>query len=512
MSENNLSVEKLTKKYNNICAIEDATISFFDGEIHALLGENGAGKSTLCKILSGAISPDEGIIKINGQCFNSFTPVSSRQQGIGMIYQEFNLIAEMTVYENLFLGKEIKKGVNINKREMIKKTNEVFEQLNVKINPENKIKELSTAYCQLVEIGKAILENARVLIMDEPTAPLTLQEVHNLFSLVKRLKKQGVTIIYISHRIEELLELADRVTVMRDGKIVKTLVTESTNRDELIRLMVGRDIDREFPPILNNGKQGEILLEVENLTTDKIKNISFELHRGEVLGLAGLVGAGRTEIVRAIFGVDLIKSGRIWVKGEEVRLHSPQSAIKKGISLIPEDRKRQGIESMMSILHNMSLVKISDWSKWTTISRKKENLEVNKYVKLLSIKMSSINELVTSLSGGNQQKVVLSKWLATESDILFLDEPTRGIDVGSKREIYELIDSLRNKGKAILFISSEMLEIVGMCNRVLVMHEGRMSGELPASEITQIRILELASVVKTKENSQDLAEVKWSAN
>jgi ribose transport system ATP-binding protein len=502
MNKINLSVEKITKRYNNICAIEDATLSFLDGEVHALLGENGAGKSTLCKVLSGAIVPDEGIIKINGQSFHSFSPLSSMQQGIGMIYQEFNLIAEMTVYENIFLGKEIKKGLNINKGEMIKKTNEVFDQLNVSIDPLKKIKELSTAYCQLVEIGKAILENAKVLIMDEPTAPLTLQEVNNLFSLVNRLKNQGVTIIYISHRIEELLELSDRVTVMRDGRIIKTLETASTNRDELIRLMVGRDINREFPTIHNNGEHDEVL-KVENLTTKKIKDVSFKLYKGEVFGLAGLVGAGRTEIVRAIFGIDPIISGRIWIKGEEVKIDSPQKAIKKGISLIPEDRKLQGIHSMMPILHNMSLVKIQDWSKGTMINRKKEKNETDKFAKLLSIKMSSINELISSLSGGNQQKVVLSKWLATQSDILFFDEPTRGIDVGAKKEIYDLIDLLRNQGKAILLISSEMLEIIGMCNRVLVMHEGKMAGELSASDMTQIKILELASGIITNNQSRD---------
>jgi len=488
-----LSVENLTKRYNNIPALQRATLAFETGEIHALLGENGAGKSTLCKMLSGAIQPDEGVIRFNGKEFSSFTPSQAMSEGIGMIYQEFNLVAEMTVYENMFLGKEIKKGLSIDKAKMIEASKEVFKRLNITIDPEANIKDLSVAYSQLVEISKAILEECKVLIMDEPTAPLTTQEVDALFELVRSLKKNGVTIIFISHRIEELLDITDRITVMRDSEIISTVKTSETNREELIKLMVGRELGKEFPKIENNGKTGECVLKVKGLTTTKIKDISFELYTGEILGLAGLVGAGRTEVLRAIFGADPIISGEIWVRGKKVDIKSPSDAIANGIALIPEDRKRQGLNLQMTILQNMSMVKIADWSRFFTINRAKEKAFIEAFVEKLAIKFGSLHNLVTSLSGGNQQKVVLSKWLATGADIIFFDEPTRGIDVGAKKEIYDQLDRLKNEGKAIIMVSSEMVEVIGMCNRVIVMHEGEYAGELPAAEISQVKILELAS-------------------
>ena len=488
-----LSIHNLTKSFAGIKALKNADLTFESGEIHALLGENGAGKSTLCKMLSGSYYPDSGTIQIGAQTFKGFTPIQAKQNGIGMIYQEFNLVPEMTVYENLFLGKEIRKGIDVDRNEMIRQSKELFKKMEVDLDPSSKISDLSVAYCQLVEIGKALLEKVRFLIMDEPTAPLTMQEVESLFHLVKELKKNGVTIIYISHRIEELLELSDCVTIMRDGEIVTTLKTKETNRPELIRLMVGHELGGEYPDKGSNIQNGKPLLKVTDLNTDKIHNVSFEVYPGEVLGLSGLVGAGRTETLRAIFGADIAKSGTIQVKDNIIHNNSPADGIKSGIAYIPEDRKRQGVLLRLSIADNISMIRIKSLSKFLTVNRKHEKALVDKYINSLSIKLSSLSAAVSSLSGGNQQKVVLSKWLSSGADIILLDEPTRGIDVGAKREIYYLIDSLKKENKAIVLVSSEMMEVIGLCTRVVVMHEGRVQGELKNNEITQENILELAS-------------------
>ena len=448
MNQMRLEVDHISKTYKGVYALKDVSVVFEPGEIHALLGENGAGKSTLCKILSGAIVPDSGKIKINGQEFDHLTPASAKTQGISMIYQEFNLIPEMTVYENLFLGKEIRRGIRLNKAEMIRQTQEVFERLNVSIDPKAKIKSLSVAYCQLVEIGKALMENVQFMIMDEPTAPLTMQEVDILLNLVRELKASGVTIIYISHRIEELLALSDRVTVLRDGETVRTLHTAQTNRAELIRLMVGREMGTEYPQKSPAVNRGEVVLKVENLITPKVHNLSFELHRGEILGLGGLVGAGRSETVRAIFGADPIQSGSIYVAGKQVKIHDPKDAIACGIGLIPEDRKNQGLHLQLPIGLNISLIRIQELCKPKfTISKQKEKALIEHFVRVLSIKMASPLHSASSLSGGNQQKVVLAKWLSTNAEVFIFDEPTRGIDVGAKREIYALMDSLRKQNK-----------------------------------------------------------------
>ena len=493
MSCNGLSICNLSKHFAGVYALKKASIEFHTGEIHALLGGNGAGKSTMCKMLSGALKPDDGSISINGRTFNGFTPKQAKENGIGMIYQEFNLVPEMMVYENIFLGKEIRKGLDTNKEAMIKRTGEIFDSLGVQIDPYTKIADLSVAYCQLVEIGKAILEDAKILIMDEPTATLTSSEIDALFDLVRILKSRGVAIIYISHRINEIMSITDKVTVMRDGELVSTLNTSNTTRDELIRLMVKRDLGSEFPKINPSTVKDEVLLKVENLTTKKISNISFELHRGEILGLAGLVGSGRTETLRAIFGADPIISGDIYIRGKKVKIKSPQDSIAIGIGMIPEDRKRQGAHLELPIYTNISLTKLRDLSVFfTTQSRKIKEL-VNKFVEVLSIKVPSTQSHVSSLSGGNQQKVVLAKWLAIKSDILFFDEPTRGIDVGTKKEIYDLMDDLRKQGKGIIMVSSEMPEIIGMSNKIIVLYEGIKKGEVPGGIITQEQIMNLAS-------------------
>ncbi len=489
-----LATKELTKIYDSITVLQGVSIDFYKGEVHALIGENGAGKSTLCKMLSGAISPASGQIVIEGQAYDGLNPEESKKLGVGMVYQEFNLVAELSVYENMFIGKELKKGAFLDKKEMIRRAKEVFENMGVELDVMKTISQLSVAYCQLVEIAKALLENSKLIIFDEPTAPLTNNEVDVLFEIIHRLKEQGIAIVYISHRMDEIFNICDKVTVLRDGQYITTQTIEETSREELIRLMIGRELSSEFPERVENiYKDDEIIMEVENLNTSKIHDISFQLKKGEILGLSGLVGSGRSEIVRAIFGADRIKSGDIKINGEKVTMKTPQDAIKKGVALLPEDRKREGLMLNQSIKLNMTITFIDKLAKGPFVNKKMEQDSVEKSVKLLSVKLASVENPISSLSGGNQQKVVLAKWISTGCDILFFDEPTRGIDVGAKKEIYDFLFRLKNEGKSIIIISSEMPEILGLCDRILVMYEGKMMGELDAKEATQEKILTLAS-------------------
>lgn len=487
-----LTVKHLTKTFPGVKALSDATVEFYPGEVHALLGENGAGKSTLCKILAGAYSADSGCILMDGTEYSGFTPAQAKKAGIGIIYQEFNLVPALSVYENLFLGKELHKGAFLDRASMIREAEKVFQRLKVSIDPRKPVRELSIAYQQLVEIGKAIYENARILIMDEPTAPLTDQEVGVLFDIIRDLKRQGITVIYISHRLEELFELAERVTVMCDGRVVCTLYTSQTNRKELVSLMVGRELGESYPE--KSGKQpGEEVLRVSNLNTSKLKDVSFSLKSGEILGFAGLVGAGRTEIARAVFGADPRRSGEIAVHGKTVSIKTPSDAIEHGICLIPEDRKGQGVHLHLSVRDNISLTRVKQLSRCGVIQASRERELVEQYLHVLQIKTPSEKQVVNNLSGGNQQKVVLAKWLAASCDVMIFDEPTRGIDVGAKQEIYQLMENLRREGKAIIMISSELPELIGMSDRILVMYEGRITGQLSGGDVTQSAILELAS-------------------
>ena len=486
-----LSLKDITKKYPGVLALDRVSLDFLEGEVHALLGENGAGKSTLIKAVAGAIDLDGGLITVNGVEHPKMTPHISRGLGIEVIYQEFNLVPTMSVAENIFLGDRTNKSILVDFKTMKTKTREIFSLFNVDINPDAMVQDLPPAKQQIVEIAKAVSKNVKILIMDEPSAPLSVAEVEHMFDIIRHLKQSSVSVIYISHRLEEVFRISDRVTVMRDGQYVATKLTKETNRKELIGLMVGRELKESYPARSN--PPGEIALEVKNLSGNGDKNISFSVRKGEILGISGLVGAGRTELAMLLFGADPIESGDIWVEGKPVQIQSPQDAIQNGIGLLTEDRKEKGLFLEMGVGWNISFPIIRKLSKYGVVSTKTENEIAEKYKQRINIKTPSLTQRVINLSGGNQQKVVLAKSLAAESDILIFDEPTRGIDVGAKQEIYHLMRELANNGIAILMISSEMEELLGMSDRIIVLCEGKLAGEVKKEQFSQDYILDLAS-------------------
>ena len=492
MPNNILCLSHITKRYPGVTALEDVSLEVREGEIHALVGENGAGKSTLIKTCTGAVIPDEGQIIAGGEAYSAMSPKLAEKVGIAVIYQELNSVGDLTAAENVFLGNEIRKGIITDKKAMNREAEKIFKQLHVEIDPNVLVKDLSVGYRQIVEIAKAISHNARILIMDEPSAPLTNNEVENMLSVVESLRREGVTIIYISHRLNEIFRLSDRVSVMRDGHMITTMETAETNTEELIRLMIGRELTNTFPPHLEK-EPGEVLLEAEHLTGNGDKDISFQLHRGEILGFAGLIGAGRTELAEMLFGVKPIESGTLRWKGKEVRFKGPAEAISAGIYLVPEDRKRQGAVLSMEIQQNVTLSMLDRISRGWVINNKKDKSTAQHFKEKLRIKTPSLAQQVKNLSGGNQQKVVLAKGLATEPELIIFDEPTRGIDVGAKYEIYCLMNELKEEGKTIIMISSEMEEIIGMSDRILVLAEGHLSGELTRDGFSQETIMRYAS-------------------
>ncbi|MCB6203237.1 sugar ABC transporter ATP-binding protein [Extibacter muris] len=489
--DNILELKNLTKTYPGVVALDDVSLDIRRGEIHALCGENGAGKSTLIKLVSGAITPDTGTISINGQAYGQMTPALSKKLGIEVIYQEFNLIPNLSVAENIFIGDYPGNKVTVDFARMEEKAKEVFRLMKVDLNPRSMVKDLTVAYMQLVEIAKALSKNVKILIMDEPTAPLTTNEVEILMDLVQHLKEQGVTIVYVSHRLNEIYDICDRLTVFRDGQMIETRETNDIRRKELVSLMVGREVSETYPE--RKASRGEIVLEVRGLSGAGARNISFQLHKGEILGLAGLVGAGRTETARMIFGADIADAGEIFLNGKKTEFRNPSDAVALGIGLVPEDRKEQGVILSKSIRENITLPIIKSIARGTVINRRKEDRILNVHKESLRIKTPSFRQKVGNLSGGNQQKVVLSKWLASGSRILIFDEPTRGIDVGAKQEIYTLMNELTEKGISIIMISSEMEEIMGMSDRILVLCEGRATGILERHEFSQEHIMGLAS-------------------
>jgi ribose transport system ATP-binding protein len=484
----------IVKRYPGVLALDKVDFDLRAGEVHALVGENGAGKSTLMKVLSGAIPMDAGEIYLDGQNMEILSPHHAQQLGISMIYQEFNLSPYLSVAENIFLGREpLRRWVAfIDWSRMYSDARDILARINVSLDVRRPVNELSVAEQQMVEIGKALSFNAKILVMDEPSATLTEHELTSLFNLIRSLKQQGIGIIYISHRIEELFEIGDRVTVMRDGKRIDTTNVRDVDKEQIIRMMVGRKITAEFPK--QKFERGPEILKVDNLNrAGVLKNISFSVHRGEIVGITGLVGAGRTELVRAVFGADPIDSGEVLLDGRKVKVRSPQDAIKLGIGLLTEDRKNQGLVLGMKLRENVTLSGLDLLVKRIFIDRDKERSETERYVKELQIKTPSIEQFVKNLSGGNQQKVVLAKWLFTKSRMLLFDEPTRGIDVGAKREIYHLMNELVARGVGVLMISSELPEVLGMCDRIIVMHEGRIAAEIPQSEATQEKVMHYAT-------------------
>jgi ribose transport system ATP-binding protein len=487
-----LALRGIRKCFPGVVALDAVDLELLPGEVHVLLGENGAGKSTLMKIISGAVLRDAGEISVNGKVVDIAGPRHAQALGIGIIYQEFNLIPHLTAGENILLGREpsLMPGV-IDQRTLMREAQRQLDDLGVAIDARSTVKRLSVAEQQMVEVAKALSLDARVLIMDEPTSALTAQEINELFAAIRRLKARGVAIVYISHRMEELFAIGDRVTVLRDGRHVGTRRIGETTMTELVTMMVGRDLKDQFPK--QRAAIGEEVLRVEGLRRDGLlHDISFTLRRGEVVGLAGLMGSGRTELARAIFGADTLDGGRVFVRGEEKKITSPRVAIDLGLGFLTEDRKQQGLVLMLSVRENICLPSVGRWSRAGVMQSSREVAAAEQRIRELRIKTPSAQQRVVNLSGGNQQKVVLAKWLCTDADILIFDEPTRGIDVGSKVEIYQLMNQLVARGAAILMISSELPEIIGMSDRILVMHAGRIAGEFPAAEATQEKLLAAA--------------------
>ena len=494
MDESILSFNNITMLFPGVRALDNVSMQFRKGEIHAIVGENGAGKSTLIKILAGAYQPTEGTIEVLGQTYSAhshYTPHESLAMGISVIYQEFNLIPYLTVAENIFYGREMTRGGFIDRKQMAGETQRLCREMGIELDPRTRVKDLSIAYQQIVEIVKSLSRDVKIVVMDEPTAPLTNKEIESLFGIVRKMKARGVTVLYISHRLEEVFEICDRVSVMRDGKYITTKNMNEVSIKELIGFMIGRELSQDYPQAAGRGS--EVVLAVKGLATDKIKDVSFELYKGEILGLGGLVGSGRSETVRALFGADRLKSGEITVLGNKRRISSPADAIKYNIGLLPEDRKRQGLVVGMQVKENITYGILRVLSKFGLVSAAAQKRICLELKDSLKIKTPKITQITRNLSGGNQQKVVLAKWLATKCDILIFDEPTRGIDVGTKQEIYSLMRDLTKRGKSIIMISSEMPELIGMSDRIVVMHEGRVNGVIARENFSQEKILEIAS-------------------
>ncbi|MBR2571654.1 MAG: sugar ABC transporter ATP-binding protein [Clostridia bacterium] len=496
-----LELEHIRKEYPGVVALKDVTLQLRRGEILGLIGENGAGKSTLIKCCSGAVIPTSGKIRINGKEFDRMTPQLAAENGIAIIYQEFNNVKELSAAENMFLGRPIRKGMVIDRKAMEEEAAKAFAQLRIKINPRELVKNLSVGYQQMIEIAKAIQQNAQVLIMDEPSAPLTNNEVESMFEVVELLRNRGVSIIYISHRLEEIFHLSNRIEVIRDGEYVDTLITKEATVDQLIRMMVGREMTQKFPPRKPCIDESKVVLELDDVCGNGDQHMSLKIHAGEVVGLGGLVGAGRTELAQVIFGAKPKDSGRILLNGKEINPKSPREAIDLGIALVPEDRKRHGALLGVSIKNNINMPIYKRISTASVISSGTEKATAEKYREEIQIKCPTIGQLVKNLSGGNQQKVILGKWLAADSQLIIFDEPTRGIDVGAKFEIYKLINDLVEQGRAVLMISSEMEELIGMSDRIIVLAERQMTGELTKDQFDADTIMAMASAVVDQRNA-----------
>lgn len=492
-----LELRNIVKTFPGVRALDGMNLNVRKGAVHVICGENGAGKSVMMKTINGTHKPDSGEIFFKGKQISDYTVRDSIHMGISMIYQELNPILEMTVAENIFLGREPRKGALVDFKTLHKNTAELMEKMRMSYRPEQKMKTISLAGHQEIEIAKAMSMNCEVLIMDEPTSSLTNTEVQNLFERVKELREQGVAIIYITHRMEEIFQLADDITIIRDGKFVESGPVSDYDMDKIITRMVGRELTNIYPPKLEGTVEGKVVLEARGLTQEKedggrFRDISFQVHEGEILGFAGLMGAGRSEVMRAIFGLDPISSGEIWLNGDRLNIRNTTDAVKKGIAMISEDRREYGLVLIRDIHENISLVNLKKYVKRFLIRDKDIIKEANEYVKKLHIKIANLNVKAGTLSGGNQQKVVIAKWLSGDVKVLIFDEPTRGIDVGAKYEIYALMREFAKQGMAIIMISSEMPEVMGMSDRIVVMNEGHVSGMVEGDEIDQEKIMALA--------------------
>jgi len=491
-----LKLENITKRFPGVLALDRMQLEIFPGEVHALLGENGAGKSTLMKIISGVYPKDGGKIFFKGEQKEIKNPLHAKKLGINIIYQEFNLFPQLTVAQNIFAGREPRsflKGI-LNEKKLNREATAILSSLNLDISPKETIEELSVAKQQMVEIAKAVSFNADILIMDEPTAALTEKEINELFKIIKKFRSRGVAIIYISHRLQELEQIADRVTVFRDGKWVGTKIYNKTSNAELIKMMVGRDIN-DFYHKRESFAENKKILEVENFNSkDKFQNINFHLNKGEILGFSGLMGAGRTEVARAIFGADKLDSGKLYINGTNQNITSPTAAIKHNIGYLSEDRKKDGLTLSLTVTDNIILASIPDFSDKLGIINNRSSCKATRDLcQTLKIKTPSIEQAVINLSGGNQQKIIIAKWLCRHSEILIFDEPTRGIDIGAKIEIYDLMNKLAQEGCSIIMISSELPEILAMSDRIIVMHEGKITGEIMGRDATQEKIMHFAT-------------------
>lgn len=496
MKEPLLTMKNITKSFPGVKALSNVDLDLYAGEVLALVGENGAGKSTLMKILTGIYSKDEGEVHFKGKELDVKSPKEAQEIGISMIHQELNLMRDLTVAENIFIGREPRGFLNflIKDKDLNTQAQDLFNRLKIDLDPKEKVGNLTVAKMQMVEIAKALSFNSEIIIMDEPTTALTETEIDALFETIENLKQNRVGVIYISHRMDELKKISNRITVMRDGTYVDTVNTEDVEMSKIVQLMVGRQVYIESKPMVSLDEK-ETILEVENLSTKALlKDVSFELKKGEILGFAGLMGAGRTEVARALFGADPISGGKIQLHGKEVQFRNPTQAVRNGIGYLSEDRKHFGLLVEMDVKSNMTLPTLGNYSSGGTfISASKIEKTAKEYVDRLKVKTPSIHQKIKFLSGGNQQKVVIAKWLLRDCDILIFDEPTRGIDVGAKGEIYKLIDELAASGKAIIMISSELPEILRMSHRIIVMAEGEITGELTSAEATQEKIMEYAT-------------------
>ncbi len=495
MAENLIQMEHIHKYFPGVHALNDVHLSVNAGEVHALIGENGAGKSTLMKVLNGIYKKDGGRILYKGKEVELDGPESAQALGIGMIHQELNLMPHLTVAQNIFIGKEpMRLGLFIDAAKANAEAQKLLDSLNIRIDATALVGSLSVAKQQLVEIAKALSYDSELLVMDEPTAALTESEIVELFKFIRQLKAKGHGIIYISHRLEELWEISDRVTVMRDGQYVDTVNTADVTKEDIINMMVGRVIYEDPKQKSNVPPDAPVVLEARHLVAKNVKDVSFTLHKGEILGFAGLMGAGRTETVRALFGADPLESGEVYLHGKKVEIRSPSDAVKHGIGYLSEDRKAFGLATGLSVRENTVMAYLEKFTRGLFVNDRQGDKTTSQYVDQIGIKTPSNRQLIKNLSGGNQQKVVIAKWLVRDCQVLIFDEPTRGIDVGAKSEIYKLMNQLAAQGKSIIMISSELPELLRMSDRILVMSEGRAAGELDISEATQTAIMHYATM------------------